>query len=140
MRATAISGLYTGKLTDEPCESESLAPARFHRNTRRPIKNIGYEVTVCTDISEANGQKFAEQCGCEFVTTYEEVCRHPNVDYVDVCTFPDFRLQPIEICAETKKHVQVQKPISTNLETAREMIETRAQGRHSARRCQPAPL
>ena len=43
---------------------------------------------------------------------------------MDVCTFPDFRLQPIEICAETKKHVQVQKPISTNLETAREMIET----------------
>ena len=25
-----------------------------------------------------------------------------------------------EICAETKKHVQVQKPIATNLETARE--------------------
>ena len=36
-----------------------------------------------------------------------------------MCTFPDFRLQPIEICAQTGKHVQVQKPISTNLETAR---------------------
>jgi len=46
------------------------------------------------------------------------------VDYVDVCTFPDFRLEPIEICAQTKKHVQVQKPISTNLETARRMVET----------------
>ena len=43
---------------------------------------------------------------------------------MDVCTFPDFRLQPIKICAETKKHVQVQKPIATNLDTAREMIET----------------
>jgi len=50
------------------------------------------------------------------------------VDYVDVCTFPDFRLQPIEICAETKKHVQVQKPISTSLETARRMIETARRG------------
>ena len=28
-------------------------------------------------------------------------------------------LQPIQICAETKKHVQVQKPIATNLQTAR---------------------
>ena len=55
--------------------------------------------------------------------TFEEVCRHPDVDYVDVCTFPDFRLQPIRICAETGKHVQVQKPISTNLATAREMVE-----------------
>ncbi len=55
--------------------------------------------------------------------TYEEVCRHPDVDYVDVCTFPDFRLQPIEIAAAAGKSVQVQKPISTNLETARKMIE-----------------
>lgn len=87
-------------------------------------KNIGYQITVCTDINEANGRKFAEATGAEFVKTYEEVCRHPKVDYVDVCTFPDFRMEPLEICAETRKHVQVQKPISTNLETARKMIET----------------
>src|SRR3954469_16697465 len=86
-------------------------------------KNIGFELTVCTDIFEAAGRRFAEQWGCEFVPTYEAVCRHPKVDYVDVCTFPDFRLQPLEICAETKKHVQVQKPISTNLETAGKMIK-----------------
>jgi predicted dehydrogenase len=57
------------------------------------------------------------------VKTYQELCRHPKVDLVDVCTFPDFRLQPIEICAETKKHVQVQKPMSTNLEAARKMLD-----------------
>jgi predicted dehydrogenase len=39
-------------------------------------------------------------------------------------TFPDFRLQPLQICAETKKHVQVQKPIATSLDTARRMIDT----------------
>jgi UDP-N-acetyl-2-amino-2-deoxyglucuronate dehydrogenase len=94
----------------------------------RAYKNIGFELTVCTDINEAYGRKFADQHGCEFVATYQEVCRHPNVDYVDVCTFPDFRLQPIEICAQTGKHVQVQKPISTNLETARQMIETARRG------------
>ena len=86
-------------------------------------KNIGYEVTVCTDINPEAGRRFAERYGAEFVPTYEGVCRHPKVDFVDVCTFPDFRLQPIEICAETGKHVQVQKPISTSLETARKMIE-----------------
>jgi UDP-N-acetyl-2-amino-2-deoxyglucuronate dehydrogenase len=87
-------------------------------------KNIGYEITVCTDVYEPAGRKFAETYGCEFVAGYEQVCRHPKVDFVDVCTFPDFRLQPLEICAETKKHIQVQKPISTNLETARKMIDT----------------
>src|SRR5580704_7773648 len=85
---------------------------------------IGYELAVCTDINAESGRDFAKRYGCEFVQSYEEVCRHPKVDYVDVCTFPDFRLQPIEICAQTKKHVQVQKPISTNVATARAMIET----------------
>ena len=64
----------------------------------------------------------------------------PRVDYVDVCTFPDFRLEPIEICAQTGKHVQVQKPIATNLETARRMIETARRGGHPAGRGEPAPL
>lgn len=86
-------------------------------------RNIGYRVTVCTDINPANGRSFADRYGATFVPTYEEVCRHPDVDYVDLCTFPDFRLQPLRICAESGKHIQVQKPIATNLATAREMVE-----------------
>jgi predicted dehydrogenase len=91
-------------------------------------RRIGYEIVCCTDIFEPAGRAFAEKNGCEFVSTFEEVCRHPKVDYVDLCTFPDFRLQPLEICAESKKHIQVQKPISTNLATAAKMIETARQG------------
>ncbi|MDP9169262.1 MAG: Gfo/Idh/MocA family oxidoreductase, partial [Acidobacteriota bacterium] len=87
-------------------------------------RNIGYRITVCTDINPANGHAFAEQHGAAFVPTYEEVCRHPDIDYVDVCTFPDFRLQPLKICAEAGKHIQVQKPIAVNTATAREMVET----------------
>ena len=91
-------------------------------------KNIGFELTVCTDIFEEAGRRFAEQYGAEFVPSYADVCRHPRVDYVDVCTFPDFRLEPIEICAQTGKHVQVQKPIATSLEVARKMIDTARRG------------
>ena len=87
-------------------------------------RNIGFHITVCTDINPASGQSFAAMHGAAFVPTYEEVCRHPDVDYVDLCTFPDFRLQPLKICAESGKHIQVQKPISTSLATAREMVET----------------
>jgi predicted dehydrogenase len=50
------------------------------------------------------------------------------VDYVDVCTFPDFRLEPVALCAEAGKHVQVQKPIATSLATARQLIETARRG------------
>jgi len=87
-------------------------------------RNIGFEVTVCSDISAASGRKFADATGAEFVETFEEVCRHPRVDYADVCTFPDFRLQPLEACAAAGKHIQVQKPVATTLETARRMIDT----------------
>ncbi|MGE5644334.1 MAG: Gfo/Idh/MocA family protein [Acidobacteriota bacterium] len=86
--------------------------------------NIGYKVAVCTDINPEAGKSFAGRYGAQFVSSYEEVCAHPQVDFVDVCTFPDFRLQPVKACAASKKHIQVQKPISTNLETACEMIET----------------
>jgi predicted dehydrogenase len=86
-------------------------------------KNIGYEITACTDINEASGRKFAEATGAEFVRTSEELCSHPRVDYVDVCTLPNFRLEPVELCAVTKKHVLVQKPIATNLKTAQKMLE-----------------
>jgi predicted dehydrogenase len=89
-------------------------------------QNIGYRVTVCTDISEEAGRKFAAQYGARFVATSEEVCRHPEVDYVDLCTFPDFRLQVVKLCAESGKHILVQKPMSTNLETAREMVAVAA--------------
>ena len=101
------------------------AISRLHA---RVYRNIGFDLTVCTDIYEAAGRRFAAENGCEFVPTYEEVCRHPRVDYVDVCTFPNFRLEPVALCAESGKHVQVQKPIATNLETARRMIETARQG------------
>lgn len=87
-------------------------------------KNIGYQVTACSDINPAAGRRFAEQFGAEFIPDYKDLCRSPKVDLVDVCTFPDFRLQPVEICAQVKKHIQVQKPMATDLETARAMIET----------------
>src|ERR1700734_4047310 len=82
-------------------------------------RDIGFELTVCTDINVASGRRFAGQYGVEFVESYEDVCRHPHVHYVDVCTFPAFRLEPLEPCAKAGKHVQVQKPIATNMETAR---------------------
>lgn len=88
----------------------------------RAYKNIGYRIVAVTDTNSDNGHKFVSQWGGEFLPSYQDVCRHPKVDYIDVCTFPDFRLQPLKIAADAGKHIQVQKPIATNLETAREMV------------------
>jgi UDP-N-acetyl-2-amino-2-deoxyglucuronate dehydrogenase len=85
-------------------------------------RNIGYEIAAACDAAPGRAKDFCEQYGGEPVAEWQDVCRHPKVDFVDVCTFPDFRLEPIELCALTKKHVQVQKPIATNLDTAKAMV------------------
>ena len=93
----------------------------------RAYRNIGFTVRVCTDAHEPSGRRFADQNETEFVPSVEQVCAHPDVDYVDVCTFPDYRLQPVELCARSGKGVQVQKPIATSCEVARRMIDAARQ-------------
>ena len=89
----------------------------------RVYEKLGYSVRVCTGRRTEHGRRFAASIGAEFLDRYQDVCRHPEVDYVDVCTFPDFRLQPLEVCAEHGRHIQVQKPIATSLDTAGRMVE-----------------
>ncbi len=103
-------------------------------------KNIGFQLTVCTDINEAGGRRFAEQYGAEFVPTYEEVCRHPKVDYVDVCTFPDFRMQPILVVrgigqARPGAEADFDEPGDGAADGG-----DGAQGGHHPRRGEPAPV
>lgn len=85
-------------------------------------RNIGYQVAACTDRTPERGRKFAEAWAAEFVSTPEELCRLPHVDFIDVCTFAAYRLQAVELCARSGKHVLVQKPMAVDLETAERMI------------------
>src|SRR3974390_619072 len=87
-------------------------------------KNIGYQITACTDRTEEKGQKFAEATGSEFVATPEELCAHPQVDFVDVCTFPAYRLAAVALCAQPGYHALRQKPIAVDLEAAAKTIQT----------------
>lgn len=86
-------------------------------------RTIGFTVRVCTNVTAERGRAFADRYGAEFVDGYEQVCAHPEVDYVDVCTLPELRVRVVEACAAHGKHVQVQKPVATTLDEARRMIE-----------------
>jgi predicted dehydrogenase len=92
-------------------------------------KNIGYRVTACTDRTREKGRKFAESCGAESVATPEELSSRADVDFLDVCTFPGYRLAAVELGAKHGKHVLVQKPIAVDLETAAKMIAVGRDGR-----------
>lgn len=84
--------------------------------------NIGFEIACCWNRTRAKAEAFAAKYGGTVKDTWEELVADPGVDFVDVCTFPDFRVPIVELCAKHKKHVQLQKPISTNLEDAAKMI------------------
>ena len=86
--------------------------------------NIGYRVVACAASDPSRARTFADQYGCEPVDRWQDLCLRSDIDYADVCTFPNFRLEAVELCAQAKKHVQVQKPIATTLDTARRMVET----------------
>src|SRR5262249_8089659 len=86
-------------------------------------KNIGWRVVACSDIFASAGHSFAEKYGCDFVLTLAELVNHTAVQIVDVCTFPNVRLEPVEFCAKAGKHVQVQKPIATTPDVAKKMVD-----------------
>jgi len=92
-------------------------------------KNIGYQIVAVSNKTEERGRAFAETWGATFYPAWADVCRHPDVDFVDICTFPDVRLEPLQVAADAGKHVQVQKPIAIDVATAKAMVEyTRAKG------------
>ncbi len=86
-------------------------------------RNIGFELVACSNKGEAKGLEFASRWGAQFIPGYLDLCQYPGLDFIDVCTFPDFHLQPVEACAAIRRPIQVQKPIATSLRTASQMIE-----------------
>ena len=86
-------------------------------------KNIGYRLVACCAANPAHAETFAAQYGCDPCARWQDLCRLPQLDFVDVCTLPGIRLGPVELCAQERKHVQVEKPVAANLETARAMLQ-----------------
>jgi predicted dehydrogenase len=85
-------------------------------------RNIGYRIAACTDRTEEKGRKFAAAWNAEFAVTPEQLSRRADVDFLDLCTFPGYRLPVVELGAKYGKHVLVQKPMAVDLETAAPMI------------------
>jgi len=53
----------------------------------------------------------------------QQLCERADVDCIDVCTFPGYRLAAVELAAKAHKHVLVEKPMAVDLETAAQMVE-----------------
>lgn len=86
-------------------------------------RNIGFELVACSNKTESRGREFAARNLAEFVPDYRDLCNYPGLDFVDVCTFPDFHLEPVEACASNKRPIMLQKPIATDTGAARRIID-----------------
>lgn len=91
-------------------------------------KSIGITIAACTNGNQERGRKFAAAYGAEFVATPAELAARADVDFLDVCTFPSYRLEAVALAARHGKHVLVQKPMAIDLATAAKMIETAKAG------------
>ncbi len=100
-----------------------LGTGAIAKKHAQAYRNIGFQLAVCSNKTESRGREFAQRWGAEYVNDFRDLCHYPGLDYIDVCTFPDFHLEPVEACAEIRRPVMVQKPIATNLETAARMID-----------------
>ena len=82
-------------------------------------------LTAICDADPSLLEKRRDQWRVDVVSTdYEEICSHPDVDAVIVCT-PNFTHVPIS-CAAAKagKHIMCEKPLGLNAGEVRQMYET----------------
>ena len=86
-------------------------------------KELGYDLVAVSNRNEPKGREFAEKYGAEFVADFQELCARSDIDYIDVCAFPDSRLAMTKAAVANGKHVLLQKPIALTLEESQEMID-----------------
>lgn len=81
------------------------------------------EVVVVMDVAEEHARLLGSEYDVEFTTDYETVLARDDVDAVMIST-PHYLHKPLTIqAAKAGKHVLCDKPISTNVADAREMID-----------------
>lgn len=86
-------------------------------------REIGYEIVACSNRGREKGRDFADKYGCDFVPNVPALCAREDIDYVDVCTFPDSHVDICRNAAKHGKHVLLQKPMALTLDECRTMIE-----------------
>ena len=102
-------------------------------------RNIGFEIVACTNKTRERGEEFAKRWATRFVPGTKQLCQIADVDFVDVCTFPDSHLEPVQLCSEINRAVQLQKPVATNLQAASEILRYARNGWNKTQRGESTP-
>jgi predicted dehydrogenase len=95
---------------------------RLHANGYKKCKDV--EIRAFCDIDRERAERCAREYGARDVyTDYREMMNDSEIDAVSVCT-PNALHAPVAIAAfEAGKHVICEKPIATNAEEGKAMVE-----------------
>jgi predicted dehydrogenase len=75
-----------------------------------------FDVKILCDLNLERAAAVAEKYGIqEVVESFDEVCRRPDIDVLDVCTPPNLHLEQIQSALRARKHVICEKPLVANL-------------------------
>ena len=90
------------------------------------IMNEQENARVVAVLDPENGQKIAEEFGCEVETDLDTICSRPDVDAVLVVTPNYLHKEPVLTAAKYKKHVFCEKPIALSYRDCDEMVKAAA--------------
>jgi predicted dehydrogenase len=75
-----------------------------------------FDVKVLCDVKLERASPVAEKYGIrEVAANFDQVCRRPDIDVIDICTPPGFHLEQIESAVKAGKHVICEKPLVGSL-------------------------
>jgi predicted dehydrogenase len=93
---------------------------RVHLSAYKKIPNA--KVVAVADIDKKRASELARQVDAEWYEDYTMMLKRVDIDMVDVCLPVYLHSKAVIDAAEAGKHILCEKPISTNLKDADEMI------------------
>lgn len=84
------------------------------------------KIVAVYDYDTDRGKKWAQELGCVFTDSYEEILQNKNIDAVVIMVPVKFHAEYIIKAAEAGKHIFTEKPLAGNMEDAckiREAVE-----------------
>lgn len=92
---------------------------RYHLNLYRDIHNV--ELVGICDTNKDLVDEISSKTGYKGYTDYKELLKH--VDAVTIAAPTKFHYEIAKTCLESKKHILVEKPITTNFNEATELFD-----------------
>jgi phthalate 4,5-cis-dihydrodiol dehydrogenase len=79
------------------------------------------QVTAAADVRQEALTKFRTEYDAEVFTSFEEMCKSPNVDFVYIATPNELHARHVITAAEHGKHAIVEKPMALSIEECEAM-------------------